>query len=543
MIDKDGQARAVAGLDGPAGRDYQRLLQAMSEALRVLTADGREEDALRASFEAAAQGFGAANALLLLVDGQTPVRLRCVQAHGRLTPAQIQACERGESVRGISASVIKEAIVGLQPVVVEDPRLGAGARETASLKGSHFSVLCAPILDPVRGSVLAVLYFQNPGLAKAYVQSDLGWLREYVSALGRLFGMSFERQRAQREIEELTQASGRPHDAPELIGDSEDTRALRRELHETYIPAVSVPDPEPILLLGEPGTGKDLVARYIHGYSSRRDRPFLAVNCAEIGEELATSRFFGHKRGAFTGASSDEPGFFRAADGGVLLLDEVGDLHPRAQAVLLRVLENRIVVPVGQTREIPVDVAVVLATNRDLDAEVESGRMRRDFYDRFRTQALRLTPLRHRPRDIHVLLDHFRSYHEARMRKRTLGFSPAALHALVAYPWPGNVRSLARACSLLVTHAKMGESIGIALVERCLPEVPLAAPNPRAARLLEREGSLAAALRTFKRELILSRLEHHRGDVRAARESLGLTRATFYRYAKALGLSPGSEPS
>jgi DNA-binding NtrC family response regulator len=532
----------MASPDTPAGRDYHCLLRAMSEALRVLTADGDEEDALRASFEAAALGFGAANALLLLVESQRPLRLRCVQARGRLTAAQIRACEGGESVKGISASVIRDTIFSLAPVVIEDPRFGAGMRDTASLKGTHFSVLCAPVLDPVREAVLAVLYFQNAGLAQAYVQSDVAWLREYVSALGRLFGMSFERQRARREVETLTRDSGRPPDAPDLIGDAEPTRALRRELHETYIRAVSVEDPEPILILGEPGTGKDLVARYLHAYSARRDRPFVAVNCGEISEDLAASRFFGHKRGAFTGALTEEPGFFRAADGGVLLLDEVGDLHPRAQATLLRVLENRMVVPVGETRQVGVDVAVLLATNRDLDAEVADGRLRRDFYDRFRTQVIRLPPLRDRPRDIPPLLDHFRSYHEARMRKRTLGFTPAALHKLVAYPWPGNVRSLARACSLLVTHARMGESIGVALLERCLPESLAAEPNPHAARLLDGRGSLTEALRTFKRELILSRLEHHQGNVRAARESLGLTRATFYRYASALGLSTGAEP-
>jgi len=196
---------------------------------------------------------------------------------------------------------------------------------------------------------------------------------------------------------------------------------------------------------------------------------------------------------------------------------------------------------VGETRAVPVDVALVFATNRDLDAEVEGGRVRRDFYDRFRTQVIPLAPLRHRPRDIPPLLDHFRSHHESRMRKRTLGFTPAALHKLVMYPWPGNVRSLARACSLLVTHARMGESIGLELLERCLPEAIQAEPNPRAARLFDGRGSLAEALRTFKRELILSRLEHHQGNVRAARESLGLTRATFYRYAKALGLSTTAE--
>src|SRR5262249_1445575 len=155
------------------------------------------------------------------------------------------------------------------------------------------------------------------------------------------------------------------------------------------------------------------------------------VNCAEITDELAAARFFGHKKGAFTGAVADEPGFFRAAHGGVLFLDEVAELTLRAQATLLRVLENRMVVPVGQTKEIPVDVQVLLASNRDFEAAVAEGTIRPDFLDRFKTQALRLESLRERPWDIPALARHFLSHHERRTRKKTLGFTQPALRLLV----------------------------------------------------------------------------------------------------------------
>jgi DNA-binding NtrC family response regulator len=522
-----------------AGRDYAQLLGAMNELLAVLWNEGDQEAALRASFEAAARGFGARKALLLLVEapeGGDPIRLRAIHVLGKLTPEQVGACERGESVRGVSPSVIQRVVGSGSAELIEDPRLREDASRTPSLEGGSSSVLCAPIRDPFHGVVVAVVYFQNNGLVEAYGEGDRAWLEGYAAAAGRVFGFYFRHERSARELRELRDAVD---NAPEILGDSAHTQALRRALHETFIPAIEAETPEPILLLGERGTGKDLVARYIHAYSARRRRPMVVVNCAEITDELAASRFFGHKKGSFSGALSDEPGFFRAADGGILFLDEIAELSPRAQAHLLRVLENHTVVPVGHTREHRVDVAVVLATNRDLDEAVRDGSLRADFYDRFRTLTLRILPLRERPWDIPLLLEHYRRHHERKHRKPTLGFSEEALRALVSYPWPGNVRELARACSLFLIHAQPGARIDTALLERCLPEVLRAEPNPKAGPLLWDGVSLRDAVRTFERELILARLERHGGSVKAARESLGLTKTTFHRYSKSLGIGAG----
>ncbi len=398
-------------------------------------------------------------------------------------------------------------------------------------------MLCAPICDPLRDVVLAVVYFQNSSVAEAYGEDDRAWLEGYATAAGRIFGFYLRQERQERELRDLLEAAKGSDDAPEILGDSAHTQALRRTLHEIYIPALEAENPEPILLLGERGTGKDLIARYLHAYSSRRRKRLVVVNCAEITDELAASRFFGHKKGSFTGALMDEPGFFRAADGGVLFLDEVAELSLRAQAHLLRVLENHRVVPVGQTREIPVDVAVLLATNRDLDEAVREGTLRADFYDRFRTLAIRLLPLRERPWDIPLLLEHFRRHHESKHRKRTLGFSQEALRALISYDWPGNVREVSRACSLFVIHARPGAQIDRGLIEGCYPEALHAAPNPKAGPLLWEGATMHDAMRTFQRELILARLERHGGSVKAARESLGLSKATFHRYLKALGIT------
>jgi DNA-binding NtrC family response regulator len=528
----------------PEGRSYDQLLDAMNELLAVLSTDGEEETALRASFEAAARGFGARKALLLLVEEREPLRLRAIHVLGKLTPEQVKACERGESVRGVSPSVILRVVETGRPELIEDPRLHAEASRTPSLEAGH-SVLCAPIRDPLRDAVLAVVYFQNSGLTETYGEDDRAWLEGYSTAAGRIFGFYFRKEQQEKELRELLAAAGNAgdvDDAPEILGDSAHTQALRRSLHEIYIPSLEVENPEPILILGERGTGKDLIARYLHAFSARRRRPLVVVNCAEITDELAASRFFGHKKGSFTNALSDEPGFFRAAHGGVLFLDEVAELSPRAQAHLLRVLESSRVVPVGQTREVPVDVAVLLATNRDLDEAVREGALRADFYDRFRTLTIRLLPLRERPWDIPLLLEHFRRHHEGKHRKRTLGFTQEALRALVSYDWPGNVREVARACSLFVIHARPGAQIDPALIERCHPEILHGSPNPKAGPLLWEGVSMHEALRTFQRELILARLERHGGNVKAARESLGLTKTTFHRYMKDLGITAGAGP-
>jgi DNA-binding NtrC family response regulator len=523
-------------------RDYPRLFRAMNEALRALSGDEKEEDALRRSFEDAARGFGAEKALLLVVEQQQPVRLRGIAVQG-LAPQQIEACERGESIKGVSSSVIRTVIESSRALVVEHPLLQPKV-ETPALTGRNYSVLCAPVLDPVQNAILAVMYFQKDGLdaEAAYKENDLVWLEGYASALGQAFAYHLQKVRRERVLQDLLQSGERPEDAPELIGESAETQALRRVLHETYIPAAGVPDPDPILILGEKGTGKDLVARYLHAYSARRDRPFVVVSAAEITDELAAARFFGYKRGSFTGATSDELGLFRAADQGTLFLDEVADLTPRAQATLLRVLENRTVVPVGDTREVRVDVQVLLATNRDPEQAARDGVLRADLLDRFATQVVRLQPLRERPWDIPALCAHFLSRHERRSRKKTLGLTREAVRMMVAYEWPGNVREVDRVCSLLVTHAQPGERLDAGFVARCHPALSKSPPNPRAGAVLSRDLSMRDALRTLKRELILSRLEQHDWDLSAARRSLHLPRTTFNRYMVQLDIAPPRRP-
>jgi two-component system response regulator GlrR len=197
-----------------------------------------------------------------------------------------------------------------------------------------------------------------------------------------------------------------------------------------------------VLIHGETGAGKELLARSLHFSGPRRDRPYVAVNCAAIPEELFESELFGHRRGAFTGAGETRRGHFQVANGGTLLLDEIGEMPVGLQTKLLRAIEEKKITPIGAERPIDIDVRFIATTNRDLKDAVERGDFRRDLYYRLSVLPVRVPPLRERPEDIPPLAEHFLAEASRRCKKAVRGFAPAALQALVRYPWPGNVREL-----------------------------------------------------------------------------------------------------
>jgi len=453
------------------------------------------------------------------------------------TETQLQAAVQGRrEIEGTALSqvwhvIAKDSIPGPAPILREQPL--TMVPEIASC----LDYLCVGIDDPVLDRLTGVIHFERKSNGEAgFDETAAIWVNNYGLALSHFVARSLKERPERRSPQTRTPVS-KCDDALTLVGDSVHIEVLREELQHAYIPASNAPEPDPILILGERGTGKDLVARYIHAHSVRSNRPYIAVNCAEITDELAASRFFGYKKGSFTGSLTDEPGFFRAADGGVLFLDEIGELSLRAQATLLRVLENRTVVPIGETRESRVDVQVILATNRDPQKAIADGSIRVDLLDRFGTQAIRLAPLRDRPEDIPTLARHFLAYHERRMQKKMLGIHPDALRMMVGYSWPGNVRELARVCSLLLTHAKPETVIDETLVSRLIPELAKKEWNPKAGPLLLGDVAMRDAVKIFLREMILSALRQHNWNVRSARQSLRLPKTTFRRYVQELGIS------
>ena len=285
-----------------------------------------------------------------------------------------------------------------------------------------------------------------------------------------------------------------------------------------------------VLITGESGTGKELVARALHHLSPRADQPFVAVNCGAIPDALLESELFGHVKGAFTGAHADKPGLFATADGGTLLLDEIGELSPQMQVKLLRVLQERSIKPVGGVSEKEIDVRVVAATNRDLDAEVERGAFRRDLFYRLNVIQLQLPPLRARREDIPLLVEHFVKKHAAALGRTITAVEPDALAALVDYDFPGNVRELENLIERAVT-LEPGERI----TRASLPELT---KKSRAASVapdgFPDEGvDLERVVADYERELIGKALEHAHGVRKSAAKLLGISfRSLRYRLAK-----------
>ena len=301
-----------------------------------------------------------------------------------------------------------------------------------------------------------------------------------------------------------------------------------------------------ILITGENGTGKELVARAIHKQSSRASQRFVATNCSAFNDNLLESELFGHRKGSFTGAVTDKPGLFEVADGGTFFLDEVGDMSPALQVKLLRVLQEGVFMPVGATEQKSVDVRIIAATNRDLATMVKRGEFREDLYYRLHVVALRVPPLRERKEDIPLLVEHFL----ARLAKRDSTekiLGQKALHKLMEHEWPGNVRELENEIERLWVLSGSDHVIG---EEHLTPSIASGArrvsvaPTPASggydgadAEISVTPGaSLPDAVEKLERKMILDGLRRARGNKTRAAEVLGISRRNLIRKVQAFGL-------
>ena len=342
---------------------------------------------------------------------------------------------------------------------------------------------------------------------------------------------ALEQVRLRTENVLLREEWSRRYGFPRIIGESD---AIKRAVSETQ--RVATTDTT-VLLLGESGTGKELFARAVHHLSPRRDKPFVAINCAAIPETLIESELFGHEKGAFTGASERRPGKFELASGGTIFLDEVGELPLAAQGKLLRAIEEKVVDRVGGRAPVPVDVRVVAATNRDLRSAAEAGEFRRDLYFRLAVFPVEIPPLRERGDDVVLLARHFAAQLGRELRKREAVLTEEAVAALRAHRWPGNVRELEnaieRACILADSAALTPEDLGLGRAGGGQGVEDGRADFDTSGTLSEAAGRAVSAV---ERRKIADALRAHEGNKTRAAEELGVSYKTLLTKIKEYNL-------
>jgi two-component system nitrogen regulation response regulator NtrX len=283
-----------------------------------------------------------------------------------------------------------------------------------------------------------------------------------------------------------------------------------------------------ILITGETGTGKELAAEMLYMNSRRRDKPFITINCAAIPDTLFESELFGHERGAFTGAHESREGKLRAANGGTVFLDEIGDMSPYGQSSMLRMMENREIQRLGRVTGVSIDVRIIAATNRDLEKLVEENLFRRDLFFRLAVTSIHLPPLRSRKEDLIALLDYYIQYFNERFGMSVQHFSDEAMAFLLAYDWPGNVRELKNILERVLILNPQANRIE----RRHLPMLV----HRTSTRKTEEFSTLQHAREAYEREYILKKVDECHGNMSRAAESLGLERSHLYRKMKALGI-------
>ncbi len=389
--------------------------------------------------------------------------------------------------------------------------------------GSGLDVLRASkTADPEVPVVLMTGYGSVDEAVQAMKDGAHDFLQKPVDSnhLLLLVERALEQARLRTENVLLREEWSRRYGFPRIVGESD---AIKRAVGETQ--RVAATDTT-VLLLGESGTGKELFARAVHHLSPRRDRAFVALNCAAIPETLIESELFGHERGAFTGATERRPGKFELAAGGTIFLDEIGELPLGVQGKLLRAIEEKVVDRIGGRAPVPVDVRIVAATNRDLERAAHEGSFRRDLYFRLAVFPVRVPPLRERGEDVLLLARHFAAQYGRELRRREAVLSDEAIEALRAHSWPGNVRELEnaieRACILADSLTLAPADLGLG---------PSAPPDEEGFAGFDHSGTLSEAaeraVRLVERRKIAEALAAHGGNKTRAAEELGVSYKTL----------------
>jgi transcriptional regulator with GAF, ATPase, and Fis domain len=433
----------------------------------------------------------------------------------------------------VTRSVFRKVVSERAAVLAADASSEMG--QTESLMGAHIrSVLGVPLWKG--DDILGVLQVDNRESAGVFTGADLDLcavlahgasLAVANARLVRRLRTAEERLKKENAFLKTREESRRIGSKGEqpIVGSSQPMRALFEQLAKVTDTRVTV------LVEGETGVGKELVAAALHYRSRRRDQLFVTQNCAALPESLLESELFGHRKGSFTGAHEDRKGLFEIADGGTLFLDEVSETSLSLQGKLLRVLQEGEIRPIGATQEKRVNVRIVAATNRHLDKEVAAGRFREDLYYRLNVFPLRVPPLRERREDIPRLAEHFLARYTVELGRPVAGFAQQATELLQVYDWPGNVRELENEVQRLVIEIDDGAFVTPGLLSPKIRQV--AGPEARA---LPAKGTLREMMDQHERRLLIEALREHANNKTAAAKTLGITREGLHKKLRGFGL-------
>jgi transcriptional regulator with GAF, ATPase, and Fis domain len=491
----DEPTEETSDVEGAQLEAYQKMV----DFSRKLVSKDSLEDLLTGLLDAVIELTRADKGMLILLEGGSLQ----VKAARNLKKENIE-----DAVEKVSDSIVARVVQSKEPLIVSDALNDEEFKTSASVVNLKLcSVMAAPLME--KGDLFGILYVGNDNVVNLFEEGSLEVLTVFAGQASLLVQNAILLDELKLDNQELSERLEQMRFG-EIIGACEAMKDVFRKIEKVAPTDISV------LIAGETGTGKELVARRIHALSSRAEGPFITINCGAIPENLLESELFGHVKGAFTGAVATRQGRFQAADGGTLFLDEIGELPPQLQVKLLRALQEKTVTKVGDTRTESVDIRILSASNRNLEVEIKEDRFREDLFYRINVVNLQLPPLKDRGDDLPAIAKYLFSKYAVEFESKVKGFTPAAMVAMRKYTWPGNIRQL---------ENRIKKAVVLADKTHLGPEDLDLKPED-----IEPVMPLTRAKEEFQRRYIAEVLARNNGNRTKTARDLGVDPRTIFRH-------------